>query len=233
MQEKPLILLLHGLWHTSSAWQQIAHLFEQAGFDTYAPDWLIDSKADFAQATANIMNHTSCINRTAIHLVGHSFGGACAHYLLHHTPHIFASVTHISSVIPNEGKSFLDTIPADFANNITRFYRGTKSHLPYVIWRTQFINNHFHAHALYKQHIVPVDKEVLSMRLPSSQVCAPNIPVDYITLADDATLPQPHWHSMAHKAGATTRITLAGSHEALLTHADAIAHTVLTAQHLS
>ena len=96
---RPQVLFVHGLWLHAGSWQPWVELFEESGFDAYAPGWPGD-RATVAETRAHpddlaghgiddvVEHHAALIRERAASgaaaplLVGHSFGGAIVEKLL-------------------------------------------------------------------------------------------------------------------------------------------------------
>lgn len=87
------VLFIHGLWLLPSSWSRWASVFEDAGFETYAPAWPGDditaeaARADLGRPSETleaVVGHLAHLIGT-LHrkpfLVGHSFGGLIAQLL--------------------------------------------------------------------------------------------------------------------------------------------------------
>ncbi len=101
MEEKPCVVLIHGMFMTSLCWEKWVPLLEQAGFAVLAPNWPgrdgaieqlregIDDPALAELGLADVVTHFAAIVRGLPKppiVVGHSMGALTAQLLMQQVP---------------------------------------------------------------------------------------------------------------------------------------------------
>jgi pimeloyl-ACP methyl ester carboxylesterase len=85
---RPPVLLLHGLWHASWAWENWCHWLAARGYDCYAVDLRGHGGSEGAVRTARLRDHLQDARRAVAVLpeppilIGHSLGGVLVEHLL-------------------------------------------------------------------------------------------------------------------------------------------------------
>jgi len=102
------VVLLHGFPQTSSSWASVAPLLHDAGYRTYAPDQRGYSpgarpRARWAYRPAELVaDVVALVERlgTAVHLVGHDWGGGVGWLLAARRPELLRTWTSVSTPHP-------------------------------------------------------------------------------------------------------------------------------------
>lgn len=113
------ILLVHGSWHGSWAWDEIAAALRERGHRVVAPDLLgLGSHAADLKPNIGLWEHVDQLqaiveeeNLSDLVLVGHSYGGALAHGLEARIDDRLRAVVHLEGAIPEPGSSIMNMWP--------------------------------------------------------------------------------------------------------------------------
>jgi len=109
------ILLVHGSWHGSWAWDDIAAPLRESGHRVIAPDLLgLGDNANDLKPGIGLWEHVDQLqaivedeNLSDMLLVGHSYGGALVHGLEGRIENRLRAVVHLEGAIPEPGSSIM------------------------------------------------------------------------------------------------------------------------------
>lgn len=115
------ILLVHGSWHGSWAWDEIAAELRERGHRVIAPDLLgLGSHAADLKPGIGLWEHVDQLqaiveeeNLSDMLLVGHSYGGALVHGLESRIEDRLRAVVHLEGAIPEPGSSIMNMWPEE------------------------------------------------------------------------------------------------------------------------
>jgi pimeloyl-ACP methyl ester carboxylesterase len=114
-------VLVHGAWLGAHAWRWVRPLLRAAGHDVVTPCLTgLGERAHLATPATNLDTHITDV-AAALHyedlhdvvLVGHSYGGMVSTGVADRSPERIGHLVYLDAVVPREGVSMLDLVPAD------------------------------------------------------------------------------------------------------------------------
>lgn len=115
-------MLVHGAWHGSWHWEDVAPRLEAAGLTTHAPTLTgLGDRAGEAQPDTGLTTHvedvTSLIEAEGLEdvtLVGHSYGGMVITGVAAACPDRISNLVYIDAFVPQDGQSAGDLLGPEF-----------------------------------------------------------------------------------------------------------------------
>jgi pimeloyl-ACP methyl ester carboxylesterase len=107
-------MLIHGAWHGSWCWQQVASKMQSLGYKVSIPDLPghFRNKYDFKDVTlTKYVNHISDLlrqNDEKVVLVGHSMAGIVISQVAEIMPHKISALVYLSGFVPSNNGCLLD-----------------------------------------------------------------------------------------------------------------------------
>jgi pimeloyl-ACP methyl ester carboxylesterase len=115
-------VLVHGSWHSGESWQRVVPLLEASGHRVFAPT--LTGHGDLAALMTRevgLYTHVDDIIRfilvhdlTEVILVGHSYAGAVIVSVANVIPERISHLVYVDAVVPDDGESAVDVMPAVF-----------------------------------------------------------------------------------------------------------------------
>ncbi len=119
--ELPLLLLIHGAWHTGNCWQSLIPHLQAKGLRCLAPDLPGHGKNLQADGRISLNSYSRYIsqitdNKRNIILIGHSMAGMLISQLAEAHPERISLLVYLNAYLPQDGQSLFD---------LMKFYRLT------------------------------------------------------------------------------------------------------------
>jgi pimeloyl-ACP methyl ester carboxylesterase len=116
-------ILVHGAWHGGWCWKRVAARLRQAGHEVFTPTLTgLGDRSHLMSASINLDTHVQDIlgllrweELTDVVLCAHSYGGMVITAAADRVPDTIRSLVYLDAVVPDDGKSLLDFVPADAA----------------------------------------------------------------------------------------------------------------------
>ncbi|MFH8791115.1 alpha/beta fold hydrolase [Streptomyces sp. NPDC017941] len=116
----PTYLLVHGAWHSGRCWDRVVPLLEAAGHRVLAPSLTgYGDKAHLLGPEVGLDTHIADVvgliieqDLTDVVLVGHSYAGLVVSSVAHRVPDRIAHLVHLDAMVPEDGESAVDVLPA-------------------------------------------------------------------------------------------------------------------------
>jgi pimeloyl-ACP methyl ester carboxylesterase len=238
--QQPTLLLLHGSWQSSWAWQSVRERLHAAGYTTLAPTLPGHAPDDdrshvrFADYESTVLEALDGHPDQPFVLVGHSFGGAIISRIAEVRAERCQRLVYFSGFVPLDGQSVADNLPPPMLQAITELSARSVDRsvaLPYVMFRDAFVNTADDATAqrLYAQFTPePYTPIVEPLALPHNH--RHGIPTTFIASGRDRSLGPGVFHpGQSSRLDRPRLIEIDGDHQAQLTNPDLLADTLLAA----
>jgi len=114
MRDAPPLLLLHGAWHSSAAWDPIAKPLREQGYEVHTPDLPGHGADPLPLQKLNFKRYVSAISATLEQLrapalvVGHSMAGAILAQCSSDSPQRIREAIYLCAYLPCDGESVFD-----------------------------------------------------------------------------------------------------------------------------
>ncbi len=113
-------VFVHGSWHGGWCWQKLAPLLRQAGHAVYTPTLTgLGERSHLLTREVGLYTHIRDIVQVLeyedlrqVILVGHSYGGAVISGVAEELAHRLARLVFLDAVMPEDGQSVFDSLPA-------------------------------------------------------------------------------------------------------------------------
>lgn len=118
---KPTYVLVHGGWHGGWCYLRTARLLREQGSEVHTPtltglgdrSHLVSRSVGLDTHIDDIVNLLEWEDLRGVVLCGHSYGGVVISGVANRVPHRLAELVFIDAVVPADGQSMLDALPAD------------------------------------------------------------------------------------------------------------------------
>ncbi|MFE1322131.1 alpha/beta hydrolase [Kitasatospora phosalacinea] len=113
-------VLVHGAWHSGRVWDRVAPLLARAGHRVLAPSLtghgerahLLGPEVGLDTHVADVVGLLRAEDLTGVVLVGHSYAGMVVAAAAEQVPERIAALVHLDAMVPADGESVLDVLPA-------------------------------------------------------------------------------------------------------------------------
>ncbi|BAJ26301.1 MULTISPECIES: alpha/beta fold hydrolase [Kitasatospora] len=113
-------VLVHGAWHSGRVWERVAPLLARAGHRVLAPSLtghgerahLLGPEVGLDTHTADVVGLLLDEDLTDVVLVGHSYAGMVVSAVADRVPERLAALVYLDAMVPVDGESVLDVMPA-------------------------------------------------------------------------------------------------------------------------
>jgi pimeloyl-ACP methyl ester carboxylesterase len=233
-------LLIHGSWHCGWAWQGVIRHLAEKGHMTHAPTL----PGHGPQSPRHGIRHRDCVDSVVayiqrhglqdITLVGHSFGGTVVQKVAEELPDRIGSMVFIDALIIEDCQCVFDALPSEYATLFDSLASASFDNtmlIPWEIWRNNFIQDapELLARSLWEQ-LSPESNQVNLDVLDLKRFYSLSIPRSFIYCRQDRALPQGYFHPrMSSRLGKFRLLETDGSHEALFTRPEELAHRIIEA----
>lgn len=118
-------VLVHGAWQGGWCWTRVASLLRQSGHDVFTPTMtglgerahLLDRKTDLATHIQDILGVLQCEELSDVVLCGHSYAGVVITGVADKASHQIRSLVYLDALVPTDGQTVLDILPAEAASS--------------------------------------------------------------------------------------------------------------------
>lgn len=226
---RPTVILVHGAFADSSSWNKVVAKLQAAGYPVIAA---ANPLRDLASDSAYVSSVISAVPGPVI-LVGHSYGGAVISNAATGHANVKALV-YVAAFVPDQGESALD-LTGRFPGSrlptslITREYPlGTDGYVDPAKFRAVFAAD---LPARDTELMAATQRPVALAALggPATAPAWREIPSWYLVAGADQAIPAAAQRFMAKRAGAHTVEIRGASHVVMISHAEAAADLVTTA----
>lgn len=112
--QKPLLLLIHGAWHSAACWQGLIPLLDSEGLEFLAPD--LPGHGQNSQYSGRIslkvysryISHIIDNYNNKLIIVGHSMAGMLISQVAAERPEPISRLVYLSAYLPQSGQSLFD-----------------------------------------------------------------------------------------------------------------------------
>ena len=128
-------VLVHGAWQGGWCWTRVASLLRRSGHEVFTPTLtglgerahLFDDKIDLDTHIQDVLGVLRCEELSDVVLCGHSYGGMVITGVADEAPEQIRSLVYLDALVPAEGKSALDALPAELASGLQESARASAS----------------------------------------------------------------------------------------------------------
>ncbi len=232
-------LLIHGAYHGAWCWEKVKEYLEDGGDTVYTldlPGHGLDktdrNKVGIEQYVANVYNFVIDNNLTDLVLVGHSFAGVVITKVMEKIPERIAKIVFISAIILDNGEMFFDFLPEAVKEKYTNQANenGLGSVLPYYdSLRERFFNDIKDIEEFSKifEKLTPQPLMPYQEKIYLNNIKDVNIPMFYIFLKNDISLPRESFEKMSLKLLNTIKtLELESDHEIMFSHPKLLVDTL-------
>lgn len=118
-------VLVHGAWQGGWCWKRVTSLLRQSGHEVFTPTMtglgerahLMDAKVDLDMHVQDILGVLQCEELPDIVLCGHSYGGMVITGVADKAPEQIRSLVYLDALVPADGQTVLDLLPAEAASS--------------------------------------------------------------------------------------------------------------------
>lgn len=124
-------VLVPGAWQGGWCWKRVATRLHQAGHDVFTPTLtglgerahLLDEKVNLHTHIEDVLGVLRCEELSEVVLCGHSYGGMVVTGVADRAPEQIASLVYLDALLPEDGQSVLDVLPAAAATGFREYAR--------------------------------------------------------------------------------------------------------------
>jgi len=132
-------VLVHGAWDGGWFWSPIADRLRARGHRAYAVtltglgerSHLVEAPIDLALHIQDVVHVLEFEELTAVHLVGHGYGGFVATGVADRVPQRLQQLIYVDGFVPQDGQSFLDLLPPEERAIVADRMANDTTSLPY------------------------------------------------------------------------------------------------------
>ena len=233
------LVLVHGAWHDSSAFNKSAEYLIAQGASLHTPTVLGNGPKDpknigLAEAISSIETYIIKHSLNDVVLCGHSYGGMIITGVADRLEERLKRLIYWNAFVPKNGESLEDMVTPNFVNLLDSLTKPDGSFmLPFEIWRENFINDAsletaLDTYAQLNPHPRKTFSDPIQLKKNPDQL---KVGKSYINCLDDTALPQSEgWHPrLSEKLGVFRLIQVRGSHEICFTNPKALSQAILEA----
>jgi pimeloyl-ACP methyl ester carboxylesterase len=227
-------VLVPGAWHGGWAWRPVAERLRAAGHRAVCltlpglGDGDDSTGLGLQDAVDHVVGETEQLNPGQVILVGHSWGGYPITGAAHRLADRVSKVVYYSALVPMRGRSVVEDLPAGDPGFLPKLMEASRSRVPLTLELVQrlFMQGVAEdAQRLLAELLTPQPGGYLLDALDVPDVTTLGIPALYILSEDDQALPR-SGREYAARLGLEP-VMVPGTHEAMLTHPDAVAEAIL------
>lgn len=234
-------VLVHGGWQGGWCWDAVSAALRSAGHEVFAPT--------LRGCEQGVAVDRVGVNLTAIGdglvdavkehdlrdlvLVGHSGGGPAAQYAADRLSQHTRRIVFVDAWVLHDGQAINDVLPAPFVESSVKTAKASADHTVAMdpqTWSEHFMNGASeHAIAAVTSKLVPVPFGWLSEPISLPRFWGAALPSSYVFLRQDQAVPQELYRAMAGRLDQPRLLECDGPHEAMLTHPNLLAATLIDA----
>ncbi|GAB2839993.1 alpha/beta hydrolase [Actinoallomurus bryophytorum] len=233
-RDSPTYVLIPGAWHGGWAWRPVAERLRAAGHRAICltlpglDDGDDATGLGLQDAVDHVVAETERLSSGQVTLVGHSWGGYPITGAAHRLADRVSKVVYYSALVPVRGRSLVEDLPAGAPGFLPELMAASPDRVsltPEVVQRLLMQGVAEDAQRLLAELLTSQPRGYFLDALDVPDVTTLGIRAQYILSADDRALPRPGLEYAARLG--LEPVMVPGTHEALLTHPDAIAEAIL------
>lgn len=233
-------VLVHGSWHGGWAWEPVAWLLRERGYQALAPTF----PGAFPGVNRRGIKHDHYVDAVTIFiedldlrdivLVGHSFGGSVIARVWQRIPSRIKRLVFHTAFVIEDGGSINDNVPPDQNALFEEAAKASPDNtvmVPWEVFRDNFMQDAAaeDARSVYER-LVPQPYQTYVDKLDLKDFYASDVPRSYIAVEDDLALPPGAWHpTMSSRLGTYKLLEIGGSHEVMFTRPGELASKIIEA----
>lgn len=233
-------VLVHGSWHGGWAWEPVAWLLRERGYQAFAPTF----PGAFPGVNRRGVRHGHYVEAVTtfieeldlrdIVLVGHSFGGSVIARVWQRIPSRIKRLVFHTAFVIEDGGSISDNVPPDQNALFEEAAKASPDNtvmVPWEVFRDNFMQDAAaeDARSVYER-LVPQPYQTYVDKLDLKGFYASDVPRSYIAVEDDLALPPGAWHpTMSSRLGTYKLLEIGGSHEVMFTRPGELASKIIEA----
>jgi pimeloyl-ACP methyl ester carboxylesterase len=234
-------VLVHGAWHSGSAWTDVIQRLRRHGHAAFAPTMAgsgkgVSKQVSHAEQTQSIVDFIKDRDLTDIVLVGHSYGGTIISKVVEVVSDRVRRLVYWNGYVLLDGESVADASPPNFRQLVEELAVASPDNsvmLPFDIWRETFINDGDLDLALstYAQ-LSPEPVQPSLEPLDLKKFYSLTTPRSYINGTEDVVMPPGEWGwhpRMSSRLGLHRFLQIPGGHELLFTNPNGLADKIIEA----
>jgi pimeloyl-ACP methyl ester carboxylesterase len=233
-------VLVHGGWQGGWCWDAVAAHLRAGGHQVFAPT-LLGSEEGAANRDGITLNTIGDALVRAIGqqglgdfvLVGHSGGGPVVQYVADRLREQTRRVVFVDAWVLRDGEAIHDVLPRHFvAADHAAAARHPDRTIPidHEVWKAHFMNGATDEQfAAVMDRLVPVPLGWVAEPISLPRFWKAPPPAAYVFLRDDQGVPRALFQEMAGRLDNPRVLECDGPHEAMLTHPEALADTLVIA----
>ncbi|NKN37765.1 alpha/beta fold hydrolase [Agrobacterium sp. a22-2] len=184
-------VLVHAAFHGDWIWSRVSDRLRQMGHRAIAPSFAAEhagNGATLSSHVAELLDLLSHFTPTQVVLVAQSYGGIVATAAAARVPAQIAALVYIDAILPEHGKSMLETIPMAFTDAY-RARRAAHGGLPVILPAPGPMSDLRNAG----------DRSLVAGRISPQPLASFDQPADLVTRSDVlAAIPRHYIHCSAH-----------------------------------
>jgi pimeloyl-ACP methyl ester carboxylesterase len=234
-------VLVHGGWQGGWCWDAVSAALRTEGHEVFAPT-LRGSEQGVAVDRAGVNLTTigdglvDAVRERGLQdfvVVGHSGGGPVAQHAADRLAEHTRRIVFIDAWVLHDGQAINDVLPAPLVEAAALAAQQTADQTVAMDpqrWSEYFMNGASeHDIAAVASRLVPVPFGWLSEPVSLSRFWGAALPSSYVFLRQDQNVPQELYRAMASRLDQPRLLECDGPHEAMLTHPNRLAATLIDA----
>ena len=235
-------VLVHGAWHDGSAWDGVRAELEAQGHRVAAPSMPGRGEGAVPAAEVTLADYAAAITGAVealaeeagepVTLVGHSSAGFLIQEAAPAVADDLERIVLTNAFVLGDGQAQIDTIPPEIADGLRA---AAEAHGGAVPPDEGFVRGALIAGNTAEEQdrvlalLVPEPFALFATPIEAEPFAALDVPVAFVHLTEDTSLPPEAYAAMAAAAGAERTVPFPGGHEAPVLQPEAFARALLEA----